>query len=74
MMNAQEIETALRCETPIVVLIWNDSQYGLINWKQKRRYGRSAYIDFKTRISSNTPNPSAPPACASKLPTNCFRH
>ncbi|QAB14245.1 acetolactate synthase large subunit [Hydrogenovibrio thermophilus] len=47
MMNAQEIETALRCETPIVVLIWNDSQYGLINWKQNRRYGRPAYIDFK---------------------------
>lgn len=46
MMNSQEIETALRCETPIVILIWNDSQYGLINWKQKRRFGRSAYIDF----------------------------
>ncbi len=47
MMNSQEIETALRCNTPIVILIWNDSQYGLINWKQKRRFGRPAYIDFK---------------------------
>ena len=47
MMNSQEIETALRCKTPIVILIWNDSQYGLIEWKQKRRFGRSAYIDFK---------------------------
>jgi acetolactate synthase-1/2/3 large subunit len=47
MMNSQEIETALRCQTPIVILIWNDSQYGLIEWKQKRKYGRSAYIDFK---------------------------
>ncbi|WP_024852225.1 acetolactate synthase large subunit [Hydrogenovibrio kuenenii] len=47
MMNSQEIETALRCETPFVILIWNDNQYGLINWKQKRRYGRPAYIDFK---------------------------
>ncbi|QBZ82021.1 Acetolactate synthase [Hydrogenovibrio crunogenus] len=47
MMNSQEIETALRCNTPIVILIWNDNQYGLINWKQKRRYGRSAYIDFQ---------------------------
>jgi nucleotidyltransferase substrate binding protein (TIGR01987 family) len=46
-MNSQEIETALRCKTPIVILIWNDSQYGLIEWKQKRRFGRSAYIDFK---------------------------
>lgn len=47
MMNSQEIETAIRCQTPIVILIWNDSQYGLIEWKQKRKYGRSAYIDFK---------------------------
>lgn len=47
MMNSQEIETALRCNAPIVVLIWNDSQYGLIEWKQQRRFGRTAYIDFK---------------------------
>lgn len=47
MMNSQEIETALRCNTPMVILIWNDSQYGLIEWKQKLRFGRSAYIDFK---------------------------
>ncbi len=47
LMNSQEIETALRYKTPFVILIWNDSQYGLINWKQKRRYGRSSNIDFK---------------------------
>ncbi len=47
MMNSQEIETALRHKTPFVILIWNDSQYGLIEWKQQRRYGRPAYIDFK---------------------------
>ncbi|MBF6058900.1 acetolactate synthase large subunit [Thiomicrorhabdus heinhorstiae] len=47
MMNSQEIETALRVKAPIVILIWNDSQYGLIEWKQQRRYGRSAYVDFK---------------------------
>jgi acetolactate synthase-1/2/3 large subunit len=47
LMNSQEIETAIRCKTPIVILIWNDSQYGLIEWKQQRRFGRSAYIDFK---------------------------
>ncbi|WP_019557819.1 acetolactate synthase large subunit [Thiomicrorhabdus arctica] len=47
MMNSQEIETALRCNAPIVILVWNDCQYGLIEWKQQRRFGRSAYIDFK---------------------------
>ena len=46
MMNSQEIETALRANTPVVILIWNDSQYGLIEWKQQRRFGRTAYIDF----------------------------
>ena len=46
MMNSQEIETALRVGTPIVVLIWNDSEYGLITWHQLRRFGRPSNIDF----------------------------
>ena len=46
MMNSQEIETALRCEIPIVILIWNDSQYGLIKWHQMRKMGRPSHIDF----------------------------
>ncbi len=46
MMNSQEIETALRIGTPIVVLIWNDSQYGLIKWHQERHFGRASHIDF----------------------------
>jgi acetolactate synthase-1/2/3 large subunit len=47
MMNSQEIETAIRMKTPIVILIWNDSEYGLITWHQLRHFGRPAYIDFK---------------------------
>lgn len=46
MMNSQEIETALRCNLPIVIMIWNDSGYGLIKWHQDRRFGRSAFVDF----------------------------
>ena len=46
MMNSQEIETALRVGTPIVVLIWNDSEYGLITWHQLRRFGRPSHIGF----------------------------
>ena len=46
MMNSQEIETALRIGTPIVILIWNDSQYGLIRWHQERHFGRPSHIDF----------------------------
>ena len=46
MMNSQEIETALRMKTPIVILIWNDSAYGLIEWKQLSQFGRKSNIDF----------------------------
>ena len=47
MMNSQEIETALRCGTPCVILIWNDSEYGLITWHQLRRFGRPSHVGFK---------------------------
>jgi len=47
MMNSQEIETALRIGTPLVILIWNDAEYGLIRWHQLRRFGRPSHIDFK---------------------------
>ncbi|UCH41155.1 MAG: acetolactate synthase large subunit, partial [Gammaproteobacteria bacterium] len=46
LMNSQEIETALRIGTPIVILVWNDSKYGLIKWHQDRRFGRDTQIDF----------------------------
>ncbi|OPJ59696.1 acetolactate synthase large subunit [Clostridium oryzae] len=46
MMNNQELETALRIGTPIVVLIFNDSHYGLIKWKQEDQYGKSCFVDF----------------------------
>ncbi len=46
MMNSQEIETALRYEVPIVIMIWNDSEYGLIKWHQDRRFGRSGNVSF----------------------------
>ncbi|MFT5220433.1 MAG: acetolactate synthase-1/2/3 large subunit [Planctomycetota bacterium] len=47
LMNSQEIETALRIGVAIVVLIWNDSKYGLIKWHQDRRFGRDTQIEFK---------------------------
>jgi acetolactate synthase-1/2/3 large subunit len=47
MMNSQEIETALRMKTPFVVLIWNDSEYGLITWHQLRHFGRPSHIEFR---------------------------
>lgn len=46
MMNSQEIETALRIGAHFVVLIWNDGKYGLIEWHQQRKFGRSSHIAF----------------------------
>ncbi|VAX19817.1 Thiamine pyrophosphate-requiring enzymes [hydrothermal vent metagenome] len=46
MMNCQEIETAMRIGTPIIVLIWSDSEYGLIKWKQMNQFGRPSNISF----------------------------
>jgi acetolactate synthase-1/2/3 large subunit len=46
MMNSQEIETAMRCRLPIVILIWNDSSYGLIEWKQMNEFGRESHVRF----------------------------
>ncbi len=46
LMNSQEIETALRADTPIVILIWNDSEYGLITWHQLRHFGRPSHTEF----------------------------
>ncbi len=34
MMNSQELETAVRLKMNLVVLILNDSSYGMIRWKQ----------------------------------------
>ena len=47
MMNSQEIETALRIGAPIVIVIWNDCGYGLIEWHQLREFGHPAYIRFQ---------------------------
>jgi acetolactate synthase I/II/III large subunit len=36
MMNSQELETAVRLELDLVVLVLRDDGYGMIRWKQKR--------------------------------------
>ena len=46
MMNNQEIDTALRLGLDIVILIFNDSKYGLIEWHQLRHFGRATDIEF----------------------------
>lgn len=46
LMNSQEIETAVRERIPLVVLIWEDGGYGLIEWKMDLELGEHCYVKF----------------------------
>jgi acetolactate synthase I/II/III large subunit len=46
LMNSQEIETAVREKIPLVVLIWEDGGYGLIEWKMDLELGEHHYVKF----------------------------
>ena len=47
MMNSQEMETAVRLGLDLVVLILNDSAYGMIKWKQANMRFADWGLDFK---------------------------
>ncbi len=46
LMNVQEMETAYRLKLPVVVLLWEDHEYGLIAWKQQNHFGRHTDLTF----------------------------
>jgi acetolactate synthase-1/2/3 large subunit len=46
LMNSQEIETAVRERIPLVVLIWEDNGYGLIEWKMDLEVGGHSNVHF----------------------------
>jgi acetolactate synthase-1/2/3 large subunit len=46
MMNIQDLETAVREKLDIVVMVWTDSEYGLIKWKQETAFGKYSHIAF----------------------------
>ncbi|HEU5007270.1 MAG TPA: acetolactate synthase large subunit [Jatrophihabitantaceae bacterium] len=46
LMNSQEIETAVRERIPLVVLIWQDDGYGLIEWKMDLEVGEHSNVAF----------------------------
>ncbi len=46
LMNSQEIETAVRLKLSIVIIIWNDNGYGLIEWKQMSQFNRPSHVSF----------------------------
>jgi acetolactate synthase-1/2/3 large subunit len=46
MINCQELETAIRYEIPVVVLILNDNAFGFIKWEQKKMNFKDFGLDL----------------------------
>jgi len=46
MMNSQELETALRYNVPLVVLILNDNAFGFIKWEQQAKGFPGFALDY----------------------------
>lgn len=46
LMNVQEMETAKRIGANLVMLVWEDKEYGLIAWKQQNEFGRHTDLSF----------------------------
>ena len=46
LMNVQEMETARRLDSNLVVMVWEDHAYGLIAWKQTNEFGRHTDLGF----------------------------
>ncbi|GEL77677.1 acetolactate synthase large subunit [Tenuibacillus multivorans] len=45
-MTGAELETAVRLKLPMVVLLWRDDGYGLIEWHQMKAFDRASHISF----------------------------
>ena len=46
LMNVQEMETARRLNSNVVVMVWEDGGYGLIIWKQENQFSSSTDLAF----------------------------
>ena len=45
-MVLQEVETAVRYDLPVLVVVYNDASYGIIRHRQEREYGRSTAAEY----------------------------
>jgi len=46
LMNSQELETAKRLQLAFVTVVWVDYRYGLIEWRQMNKFGRTFGVNF----------------------------
>ena len=61
MMNSQELETAVRMKLHIVVVVLNDSGYGMIKWKQGTAATTTTTAAATTTTTTITTSDPAPP-------------
>jgi acetolactate synthase I/II/III large subunit len=47
MMNVQELATAVQYRIPAVFLVWEDSGFGLIEWKQLNQFHKVSHVHFQ---------------------------
>lgn len=47
MMNIQELDTAFQYGIAPTYVVWDDSSYGLIAWKQEAQFGKTSHITMK---------------------------
>ena len=46
-MNVQDLETAVRIGSKMVIMVWIDGEYGLIKWKQQNSFdGKHSELAF----------------------------
>lgn len=45
-MSLPEFETAVRLKLPIVIMVWHDGRYGMIEWEEQNKLGRTSFIQF----------------------------
>ncbi|WP_372370225.1 acetolactate synthase large subunit [Candidatus Uabimicrobium sp. HlEnr_7] len=46
LMNFQDLETAARIGANVVIMVWEDREYGLIKWKQMNHFGEHSELAF----------------------------
>ncbi|MFZ2746289.1 MAG: acetolactate synthase AlsS [Lactococcus raffinolactis] len=46
LFSAQELETAVRLNLPLIHIIWNDGRYNMVEFQEVMKYGRASGVDF----------------------------
>lgn len=46
LFSAQELETAVRLNLPLIHIIWNDGHYNMVEFQEVMKYGRASGVDF----------------------------